>query len=99
MIMLINITIIINMDNMNDFSNDNIISFLLNQFPKETPLGKNIERYTDSSSSSSSNSFQPPKPEVSFMEKVLDFLKKYWFFFFVFFLILMFIIRKRVSKK
>jgi hypothetical protein len=96
MIMLINITIIINMDSMNDFSNDNIISFLLNQFPTETPIGKQIERYTDSSDN---NSFQPPKPEVSFMEKVLDFLKKYWFFFFVFFLILLFILRKRVSKK
>jgi hypothetical protein len=98
MIMLINITIIINMDNMNDFSNDNIISFLLNQFPKDTPLGKNIERYTESSSNNTT-SLEPPKPELSFVEKVLDFLKKYWFFFFVFFLILLFILRKRVSKK
>ena len=84
------------MDNMNDFSNDNIISFLINQFPKETVIGKNIERYTDSTSN---NSFEPPMPEVSFVQRVLDFLKKYWFFFFVFFLILLFILRKRVSKK
>jgi hypothetical protein len=78
---------------MDEFANDSIITFLLNNFPSDKKTEeKFVEKYSESSMP------QVERPDKTFLSTLSDFFKKYWFIIFVLFLILSFVLWKRFFK-
>lgn len=83
----------------NEFQNDAIISFLLNNFPVDSTQKSSVNRIEKYNDLENLENLENKKKDEGFIQRLLEFFKMYWFLLFVFFIILLFVLWKKYLKK